>query len=115
MTFAHGETVTRLRAPLVTDPYSSDATERDWSNAAELNIPNCGVAASGSVEPLEAARQAVDSDFDLYLPTGTDVTAQDRLRVRGLVCEVVGRPFAWQSPLTGWQPGVVAHCKVREG
>ena len=90
-------------------------TEPDWEFPSELDIPGCGVASTGSTEPLDVARNAVDSDFDVFMPAGSDVTAQDRLRIRGLVCDVAGRPFAWQSPFTGWAPGVVVQAKVREG
>lgn len=113
--FPNGETVTRLRATVVTDPYSTEPTAEDWSNPTELDIVGCGVALSGTTEPLQTARQAVDSDFDVFMPAGTDVTAQDRLLIRGLVCEVAGRPFDWRSPFTGWQPGLVVQAKIREG
>lgn len=113
--FAHGETVTRLRALDITDPYSSEDTEQDWDFPAELAIPGCGVADGGSTEPLQDARNAVDSDFDVFMPAGTDVTSRDRLRIRGVVCDVSGRPFAWKSPFTGWEPGLLVKAKVREG
>lgn len=113
--FAHGETVTRLRAATVTDPYSTEATAEDWDNPTSLDIDGCAVAVSGSSEPLENARNPVDSDFDVFMPAGTDVTATDRLRVRGLICNVAGRPFAWKSPYTGWAPGLVVQAKIREG
>lgn len=115
MVFAHGETVTRLRATKILDPYSQEESDPDWDFPAELDIPNCGVAGSGSTEPLIDARNAVDSDFDVFMPAGTDVTAEDRLRIRGLVCDVAGRPFDWRSPFTGWAPGVVVQAKIREG
>jgi hypothetical protein len=112
--FAHGETVTRLRAKTVTDPYSGEATTEDWTNPDSLDIYDCGVADGGSLEPLETARNAVDSDFDVIVPPGSDVTAQDRLVVRGLVCQVAGRPFDWTNPFTGWQPGMIVRAKIRE-
>lgn len=113
--FPHGETVTRLRATLIEDPYSDEDTEADWEFPSELDIEHCAVAAGGSTEPVITAREAVDSDFDVFLPVDADVTAQDRLIVRGLVCDVAGRPFTWSSPFTGWTPGTVAQCKIREG
>ncbi len=113
--FAFGETVTRLRATPIEDPYSDDETELDWEFPSELDIDHCAVAAGGSTEPVVTAREAVDSDFDVYMPAGVDVTAQDRLRIRGLVCEVAGRPFTWSSPFTGWTPGLVVQAKIREG
>lgn len=115
MTFAFGETVTRQRAAVVVDPYSLESTLLDWTSPAEEDIDHCGVADGGSLEPTQDARNAVDSDFDVILPPGSDVTAQDRLVIRGLVCEVAGRPFDWVSPLSGWQPGMIARAKIREG
>lgn len=115
MNFPHGETVTRLRAPLTTSRFSGRTTEPDWDHPGELSIGGCAVADGGSVEVPEPGRDAVDSDFDVFMPAGTDVTAADRLEVRGLVCDVVGRPFLWRSPFTGWEPGTVVRCKIREG
>lgn len=115
MTFPYGETVTRQRGVAVTDPYSGEATGTSWTTPDELDIDGCGVADGGSLEPLENARNAVDSDFDVIMPSGSDVLATDRLVVRGLTCEVAGRPFDWSSPLTGWQPGMVVRAKIREG
>jgi hypothetical protein len=113
--FAYGETVTRQRGVAATDPYSGTSTGLDWTTPTTLAIAHCGVADGGSLEPAEAARNAVDSDFDVILPAGSDVTAADRLVIRGLVCDVAGRPFDWANPFTGWQPGMIARAKIREG
>lgn len=112
--FPHGETVTRLRAGVTVDPYSQEVT-RDWSNPVSFDIEGCAVADGGSVEPDQAAREQVTSDFDVIAPAGSDITFGDRLEVRGLVCEVEGRPFDWRSPFTGWAPGLVVRCKIVEG
>ena len=119
MIFAHAETVIRLRAPLATDSYAvvdgaPVATERDWDNATEL-LFDAAVADSGSVEPLLDGREPVDSDFTLYGPPDNDILPTDRLIIRGLTCNVVGRPFDWRSPFTGWQPGTVIRASIREG
>jgi len=115
MDFPFGEAVTRQRGVATTDPYSGEATGTDWSTPTTLVIPRCAVADGGSLEPLQDARNAVESDFDVILPYGSDVTAADRLVVRGLVCEIQGRPFDWLNPFTGWEAGMVARCKVVEG
>lgn len=114
--FAHGETVTILTAGLDQDLYSEDSTPSwEWA-PTELDVPNVGVAPGGSFEPLEAGRNAVDSDFDLFITdTAVVVAPENRVRVRGLECEVVGRPFLWSNPFTGWTPGLVVQCKIREG
>lgn len=115
MDFAYGETVTRLRGTAVTDPYSGEATGVDWTTPLTLSIPRCGVADGGSLEPTQDARNAVESDFDVIAPYGVDVLPADRVVVRGLTCAVVGRPFDWRNPFTGWEPGTVIKAKIVEG
>lgn len=112
--FANGETVVRLRAGTTTDPYSQQQVE-DWTSPAQLAIEGCAVADGGSIEPIQDARDAVISDFDVIAPPGSDVLSVDRLIIRSLTCQVVGRPFDWRSPFTGWQPGMVIRAKVVEG
>lgn len=114
MTFPAGETVTIQTAGTTTDPYSGDPTE-DWDNPTTRTVNGVGVANGGTAEPVEIARNEVDSDFDLFFPADDPVTAQDRVVVRGLTCDVVGRPFRWSNPFTGWTPGLVVKVKVREG
>lgn len=113
--FPHGETVTVLTAAYDNDPYSDELVQSwEWS-PVETPVPNVAVADGGSLEPVEADRNAVDSDFDLIFPPDAVVTAQNRVVVRGLTCDVAGRPFLWKNPFTGWTPGLVVKCKVREG
>lgn len=113
--FPYGETVTRLRATgSTTDPYSNEPVT-NWAAPESLSLPGCAVADGGSVEPVEDARNAVLSDFDVIAPPGSDVLPTDRLIVRGLTCDVIGRPFDWRSPFTGWRPGMVVRVKVVEG
>lgn len=112
--FAHGEPVDVLTAGTVTDPYSGEPA-RSWDTSTSVTVEHVAVAGGGSLEPLLDARDPVTSDFDLMFPTGTVVTAQNRVVVRGLTCEVVGRPFRWVSPFTGWEPGLVVNAKVSEG
>jgi head-tail adaptor len=89
------ETVTRLRAGTTTDPYSNDTVE-DWENPAELDITALVPAEPRpSEEPVQAARNAITGGFTLYLPTNTDVTARDRMRVRSDVYDVLGNPALW--------------------
>jgi len=112
--FAYPETVTVQTAPALVDPYSGEATDRDWS-APVVRDEFCGVGDPRTGEPLLDGRVAVDADFTLYFDHDPGVTSADRIVVRGHVCEVAGHPFGWQSPFTGWAPGWVVHVKVREG
>lgn len=113
--FAHGESVTVLSAGLDEDPYSGEFTPSwEWA-PTETVVSGVAVALGGSLEPLEAGRSAVDSDFDLFFPPDAVVTSDNRVVVRGLECDVAGRPFLWRSPFTGWTPGLVVQVKIREG
>jgi hypothetical protein len=60
-------------------------------------------------------RDSVESDFDVVAPYGADILAGDRVVVRGLTCEVQGRPFDWRNPFTGWAPGTLVRAKIVEG
>lgn len=112
--FPFGETVTVLTAGTKTDRYS-DQNAEDWGNPTEVAVDGVAVADGGSTEPLQDARNSVESDYDLYFPVDTELTRESRVRVRGQVCEVVGNPFLWRSPLTGWTPGLVVRAKFAEG
>lgn len=96
----NGETVTRLRAAAAkVDPYSQTSV-LDWKSAppAEQELTTLAPAEPRpSSEPVESARNSVVSGYTLYLPPGTDVTAQDRMRVRGEVFDVLGDPADWMG------------------
>lgn len=113
--FPHGETVTRLRATTTSDPYSGESIAADWSNPSILEIAGCGIGSAGSIESVQVDRNPVTSDFDVVAPAGADIEAGDRLVIRGLICDVQGRPFAWRSPFSGWAPGMVVRAKIVEG
>lgn len=113
--FAHGETVTRLRATPATDPYSGEATGLDWDAPDELDIDGCGFNPGQSSEPLQEARNAVTSQPEVYAPFGSDVLSGDRIVVRGKTYDVDGEPADWRSPFSGWSPGMVIVLKRVEG
>jgi len=113
MRFAAGETVTRLRAPLVADRYGNLVP--DWDNPDRLNISDCGVAPRTSDEETEQGRQGVIVGIAVYAPAGADILPSDRVEVRGQVWEVVGEVADWRSPFTGWNPGIVVNLRRMEG
>lgn len=93
------ETVVRLRAAETSvDPYSKKP-KADWTKAPdELPITTLAPAEPRpSEEPVQEARNAVISGWTLYLPLGADITERDRVRVRGEVYAVLGRPADWQD------------------
>lgn len=113
--FAFGESVTVQSPAGRYDKYADETVFDDWENSTSRTVAGVAVADGGTSEPSEVARNEVDSDFDLFFPAGDTVTAQDRIVVRGLTCDVVGRPFDWRNPFTGWTPGLVVKVKIREG
>lgn len=113
MDFPHGETVTVLTATTTTDGFGNTVT--DWSNPTSVAVDNVAVADGGSLEVNTNAQNITDSDFDLIFPPDATVTAENRVIVRGLTCNVAGRPFLWSNPFTGWTPGLVVKAQIREG
>ena len=115
MAFPYGETVTRLRAPLVTDPYSGAATKRDWSAATSLPIEGCGVDPGQSHEAPTVNREAVRSTPTLYAPPAADVLSGDRIVSTTGMWDVDGHGVDWSSPFTGWRPGSVFPLRRVDG
>jgi hypothetical protein len=113
--FPYGETVTRLRATTVTDPYSGEETGKSWTDPNIALIEGCAFNPGDSTEPLQDARQSVITRPTVYAPYNADIAAADRLVVRGTTYEVDGRPLPWKSPFTGWTPGLEIKLKDVEG
>lgn len=115
MTFGNGVTVTRLRAPLVADPYSGAATKRDWSAAVSVSIEGCAVAPGGSSEVQGVNREQITTEPTLYAPYGSDVLPSDRIMSGGITYEVTGRGGDWRSPFSGWEAGSAWPLRLVEG
>ena len=115
----YGETIVRLRAVLVADPYSGEDTKPAWDDEAqppaELDIPGCAIDPGGSTEPSEVGRESVVTKPTVYAPFGADVLPGDRVVVRGRTWQVDGDPAEWRSPFTGWEPGTVIKLMAVEG
>ena len=103
-----------LTAGQIVDPYSGEPVV-SWDTPTVVPVRGCGVEPRPSTEPVQDARNSVVSGFTLYLPPDVAITAGSRVRVRGLVHEVLGEPAAWRSPFTGWAPGVVVQTRRVEG
>ena len=99
---------------VVEDPYSGEPAG-SWDAATSVVVDGCGVEPRPSSEPVQDARNAVVSGYTLYLPAGTVVSAQNRVKVRGWTHDVLGEPAVWRSPITGWEPGVVVQTQRVQG
>lgn len=91
------ETVVRLRAAGTKTDRFGGTEVLDWSlPPLELALTTLAPAEPRpSSEPVEAARNAVVAGWTIYLDRTADVTAQDRMRVRGETYEVLGDPADW--------------------
>lgn len=109
MDFWHGETVIVLRGRPVTDAYSRQETGISFDDPIPTTFERCAVGQTSTVERVEAGRTAVVTDLVVVLPYDADVTARDRIKIRGQVHEIVGDPFPVKNPFTGWTPGTEVH------
>jgi hypothetical protein len=116
MGYAHGETVTRLRKQLVTDPYTNKPTAGDWSNPDELPLEGAFVASSSSTSLRNATRTQILTSKSLYLrKADADVREGDRIRAGSHTYSVVAVPAADKNPFTGRRPAVEIPLEEAQG
>ena len=104
-----GEAVIVVRGPgrdAMGDPVAGTTRRR--------TVQGCLVALGSSAEAVAAGRDTIVSDYVIYMPPGADVGPTDQLVVRGVTCEVVGRPFPWVG-MSGWEPGIEVRANVGTG
>lgn len=95
--FPHGETVTIIRpGPPTEDEYGNSVP----GTPVETSVPGCAVAPRSSSEDLQARDQVIIG-LTVWMPSGTDVRATDKMRVRSVLYEVDGEPGSYASPFTG--------------
>lgn len=109
MTFgvAFGETVVVLhRTTTGVDSYGNDT--HTWTEETVNNVPvwESDSNAAGGNERVQA-RDMVLAGMTISLPYGHEITAVDRVRVRGRLYEVTGKPVGWRSPQTGVEAGTI--------
>lgn len=110
---AFGETVTVLRPGSRTD--RSGHTVPDPANPTSTAVAGCAVWPGSVSEPLLAGRELALADFTVAMPAGTDVKPGDQLTIRSQTCDVVGVPFDFNSPFTGWAPGLIVQANLAKG
>lgn len=70
---------------------------------------------SQDTEPGQANRDLVVRDLDVYAPAGTAVGPHDRVRVEGVLYEVVGHPEDYTRGPWQWAAGVRLNLLRVEG
>lgn len=91
------ETVTRLRAGTKVDAFAKPPRNvADWDAATGVDMETLAPAEPmPSAEPAETARNSVSTSWRLFLDAAEDVTAYDRMIVRGVTYDVIGTPALW--------------------
>lgn len=100
MTFPFGLTVTLTTLGA---PTGRDERGNDTYTPTNMTVSGCGFAPATSVENDQGQTQVL-TPVTLYMPTGTDVTAIDKVTVPGYgLFEVIGTPQVWPAhPMTGY-------------
>lgn len=99
------DTVTVLRAPVVTVDYNNE--ELDWPNATETDVGGCGVQPERGTD-YTIDREAIVTRWRLFGPDGMDIEDTDRIRHNGVVYDIDGSVERWPSPT-----GALAHIEAR--
>ncbi|MGA4691904.1 hypothetical protein ACPCXD_16730 [Rhodococcus sp. AB351] len=73
------------------------------------------VAPGASEEHKELARNGITIELTVYLPSGTTVTEDDIVEVRGVRYEIEGRPVEWVSPFGAGPGGYEILCRLAQG
>jgi hypothetical protein len=97
------QTVTRLRAPQLIDAGGVTRPQRDWPNAADVQISGVSVQPVMTTEARDAAGVLDSDQYRLYTRRGVTVDVQvgDRVVWQGLTLDVEGVPEAWPAVIAG--------------
>lgn len=114
MDFEHTTTFTRQRAVQITDPYNSESTIDDWTQApSEVEVSGYFSSQSSSEQTDAVREHAATLKQLIFDDPDVDVRRGDRIKQGAKVWTVEGFPEQDINPWTGWQPTLV--CNVREG
>ena len=105
MDFPHGETVTVRSVTTTTDAHGDSTTavvEESWGP--------CAIAPRYATESTDPHASPLIVGKTIYGPTRT-LNSDDLLVIGGETWQVDGLPGEWQSPFTGWAPGMEVPVK----
>ncbi len=106
------DVVTVMRPTTITDQYNN--RKQSWANPS-TTVVSAQVQPVGSNERIGAReRNQVLADFRVWLPRGTQVTAQDRIQWHDTLLHVSSAPARWKS-VSGAIDHVTVDCIVSEG
>lgn len=112
MSYAFGETISVLDGVATSRDGDGNDVQTFPQKATYDNVPIAPTDGNGAGanEAVQAQDQVIIG-LTIYPPDGADITAVDRIVVRGETWDVVGLPQPWVSPYTGRRPGMVVALK----
>lgn len=93
---------------------SVDAHGNPTRTVTTIVVNGVLVGVGGVSEPIDPARDAVDSQLTLYFQPGTTIYEDDVFNLRGFDWQKDGSPQVWLTPFTGFG-GVVVQVRRRNG
>ena len=112
--FGAPETVVRMRAQYVQDPYSGEMVRQDWTHGdpERATLDGAAISSTGQVQADGSQRRNVEVTALLTLDDPTaDVVLGDLIVQGSRRWEVVETPETDRNPFTGWQPTRVIALK----
>lgn len=103
-----GDTITRVRAPLVDNAYGDP--ERDWGAAERTALTGWRLQPMDGARVTDAdtlPRDGLDIRRRAFGPAGADVLTTDRIEWEGATWRVEGDVSRWRSPT-----GALAHTEL---
>lgn len=112
MNMPFGVSLTIWRAGTVTDDYGDPVA---GAYLAHTIIEGCAVEPAPADNGVEPGRSSTSYACQVFAPSGADIAPADRVLLYGRWWQATEDPRVWQSPFTGWAPGVVVRFEAVEG
>jgi hypothetical protein len=111
MFFAHSITVTVTHREI--------DRNGDYTATSSYRLPGCAISNASKTRAYETEtyeQDIVRASTILFAPSGSDIRVADVITTDdGLVWHVWGLPTDFNSPFTGWQPGMQVPLRSYQG
>ena len=107
-----GQQIEVWRAPAATDAYGDPVA---GTYARSHRIDGCAIEHLPASTTVEPGRIAQSYALQVYAPAAADLRVGDRVQFPDGWWQAVENPRTWQSPFSGWSPGVVARFELVKG
>ena len=98
------QVITILRPGTTT---SRGSSVYDWSSPSSWVVSNCSVQPASTGLSQDGRVLGISEGYTVYLPSGTDVQAGDRIEFEGDTYTILGEPKTWVSAT-----GRVSHIQL---